>query len=165
MKRLTILLFLLMVSLAFAQTPAPTPVPYPSPPVPGNELTTLTILPSSPQIHVGDLLLLQAQGHYKDGTTQIPMSVTWSSSKNAVAQVSNYGGSTVGGHSAPLSGSSANDYQDEPRGTAQAISVGTTTVTAVLGAISGSTVMTVVAQVVPTPTPTVVPTPTATPTP
>jgi hypothetical protein len=85
-------------------------------------LVSIAVTPSEPGIAVGTSQQFTAIGTFSDGSTQILQSVTWNSSNQAVARVSN----------------DATNH-----GTAYALAPGSTTITATAGSISGSTVLTV----------------------
>ncbi len=86
-------------------------------------LTALTITPVNPGIAKGTTQQFTATGTYSDNTTQnLTPSVTWSSSDTGVATISNAAGSN---------------------GMATAAAVGSTTIAAASGSISGSTTLTV----------------------
>jgi hypothetical protein len=86
-------------------------------------LVSITVLPSNPSINVGFTKLFQAVGLFTDDSIQdLTTTVTWSSSFPGIAFISN----TTG-------------FQ----GLATAQGAGSTTITATLGSISGSTVLTV----------------------
>jgi hypothetical protein len=82
-------------------------------------LTSITVTPGSPTIHVGATQGFAAVGHFNDGTTQTLTSfVTWTSSSPAVAIISTAGVATSAG-------------------------TGTTTITAALSGVSGTALLTV----------------------
>ncbi len=81
-------------------------------------LTSITLAPSAPTLIVGASVDIQATGHFSDGTTVTPYSVTWTSSAPGTASVSSSG--LVSG-----------------------VAAGTATITATQGTIQGSTVVTV----------------------
>jgi uncharacterized protein YjdB len=84
-------------------------------------LQTITVTPSAPSIAKGQTQQFMATGTYSDGSTQnLTTSVTWSSSSQGVATISS-------------------------AGLAMGTGVGTTNVGASLGAVSGSTTLTVTA--------------------
>ncbi len=86
-------------------------------------LVSLSITPISPGIAKGTKQQFTATGTYSDNTAQnLTASVTWSSASTAVATVSNAAGSN---------------------GLAASMAAGTTTIKAVSGSISGSTILTV----------------------
>ena len=86
-------------------------------------LNTISITPQSPMIVANTTQQFTATGTYTDGSTQnITTSVTWSSATLAVASISNSVGS---------------------QGLATGLEAGTSTITALEGAVSGSTVLTV----------------------
>ncbi|MBL9019692.1 MAG: Ig-like domain-containing protein [Myxococcales bacterium] len=88
-------------------------------------LVSIAVTPPTPSIAKGTNQQFTATGTYTDGTTQdLTTAVTWSSSLIAVATISNVSGS---------------------RGLAHAEDQGTTTITATLGAISGTATLTVTA--------------------
>lgn len=82
-------------------------------------LSTIDVTPASPSTSVAKTLQFTSTGHYSDGTTQpITGSVTWSSSLPAVATISNASGS---------------------QGLATAVANGSTTITATMSGVNGST--------------------------
>ena len=86
-------------------------------------LVSLAINPTNPGIALGTILQFTATGTYSDGGTQVlTQSASWTSSVPSVASISNAAGS---------------------RGSATSIAAGTTTITAALGGVSGSTTLTV----------------------
>jgi urocanate hydratase len=86
-------------------------------------LTSIAVTPTNPAVADGLTEQFTATGTYTDNTTQnITSAVTWSSSSPAIATVSNASGSN---------------------GLATSQSVGSTTVSAAIGSISGSTTLTV----------------------
>ena len=86
-------------------------------------ITTLTITPSAPTLAKGLNTRFTVSGAFSDSTTQdLTNDVTWSSSVPAVATVSDAAGS---------------------KGFAQALAVGTSTITATLNGKSGTTLLTV----------------------
>ncbi len=86
-------------------------------------LTSIAVTPTNPTVADGLTEQFTATGTYTDNTTQnITSAVTWSSSSAAVAAVSNASGSN---------------------GLATSQSVGSTTVSAAIGSISGSSLLTV----------------------
>jgi Bacterial Ig-like domain (group 2) len=88
-------------------------------------LTSIDVEPSVPSVPAGVKQPFTATGSYSDGSTQdLTTAVTWSSNALAVATIS--------------------DAADS-KGTALAIAPGTATITAALGAVSGSTQLTVTA--------------------
>jgi uncharacterized protein YjdB len=90
-------------------------------------LLSIAITPADVSIPKGLAQQYVAIGTYSDTTTQdLTTTVTWSSSDGAVAQISNAGGS---------------------EGLAQSTGVGTTTISATSGGITGSTTLTVTAAV------------------
>ena len=90
-------------------------------------LVSITIAPESPSVPKGETEQFTATGNLSDSTTEdLTTQVTWASSATSVATVSNATGSN---------------------GLATAVSQGTSTITATLSGISGSTVMTVSAPV------------------
>lgn len=92
-----------------------------TPPASTPTLTSIAVGPASPSIAVGASQQFTATGSYSDGNTQnIASSVTWNSSATNVA--------TIAGS-----------------GTAMAVAVGQTTITAASGSVSGATTLTVVA--------------------
>ncbi len=88
-------------------------------------LTSITVTPANPSIAKGIELQMTATGNYSDGSTRdLTISVTWSSSNTAIAEVSNAAGS---------------------QGLLAAISAGSATITAAMPktTVSGSTTVTV----------------------
>jgi len=86
-------------------------------------LVSITVTPSNPSITVGTTQQFTATGTYSDSSTQnITASVTWSSSYTSKATINN-------------------------AGLATAVAVGSTTITATSGGISGSTMLTVTGAV------------------
>src|SRR2546428_140754 len=86
-------------------------------------LSTIKETPTTPSIANGTTQQFTATGTYSDFTTQdLTTQVTWSSSNNTMATISNAGGS---------------------QGLATSVAAGTTTITATLGGVSGSTTLTV----------------------
>jgi uncharacterized protein YjdB len=86
-------------------------------------LTTLSLTPPSPSLPLGTAARLRATGIYSDGSTQdLTESATWLSSDTTIAAVSGAAGS---------------------RGLTTGISLGTTTVRATQGAVSGAATVTV----------------------
>ena len=82
-------------------------------------LTSITVSPASPTIHVGGTQGFTAVGNFNDGTTQTLTSfVTWTSSSPAVAIISSAGVATSAG-------------------------TGTTTITATLNGVNGTALLTV----------------------
>src|SRR2546428_2086902 len=88
-------------------------------------LSTIAVTPTTQSIANGTTRQFTATGTYSDFTTQdLTTQVTWSSSSTAVATISNAGGS---------------------QGLATPVAAGTTTITATLGGVSGSTTLTLTA--------------------
>jgi trimeric autotransporter adhesin len=86
-------------------------------------LQSISVTPATPSRPVGITLPFTATGIFTDGTTQdLTTQVTWSSSSTSVATISNAAGSN---------------------GVATTVAQGTTTIGATLGAVSGSTLLTV----------------------
>jgi uncharacterized protein YjdB len=109
-------------------TPPPTPPPTPA------TLTSITVTPANASVVVGSVTQFRATGKYSDGTTKdITASVSWVSSKPALATVST-------------------------SGLVRTIAAGSLTISAISVGITGSTVLVVSA---PTPPPTPPPTPVA----
>jgi uncharacterized protein YjdB len=82
-------------------------------------LTSIAVTPVNPSFALGTTLPLIATGTYSDGSTLVlTASATWTTSNPAIATVNN-------------------------QGVATSVSLGSTTVTATVGAISGSTTLTV----------------------
>jgi len=97
-------------------------------------LTSIAVTPATPSINQGSTLSMIATGTYSDNSTQVitaDVDLTWSSSSTAVATISNASG-TKGQVTAVATGGSNQ----------------TTTITATLGAISGNTVLTVLADTI-----------------
>jgi hypothetical protein len=89
-------------------------------------LVSIAVTPSSPSIALGTTQQLNATGTYSDGSTQnLTTTVTWGSLDTTIANISNANGS---------------------QGLATPVATGSTTITATLGAISGSTTLTVTAS-------------------
>jgi Protein of unknown function (DUF3443)/Bacterial Ig-like domain (group 2) len=90
---------------------------------PAVTLSSITVTPANPGMLSGKTKQLTATGTYSNGTKQdLTTSVTWSSSDTTVATISNTAGSN---------------------GLVTSSLAGTTTITALLGSISGSTLLTV----------------------
>jgi uncharacterized protein YjdB len=88
-------------------------------------LTALQLTPGAPSIAKGTTQQFTATGVYSDSSTQdLTTQVTWGSSDNTIATVSNAASS---------------------QGFAQSVDAGTTTISAALGTVSGSTLLTVTA--------------------
>jgi hypothetical protein len=86
-------------------------------------LVSITVTPANPSIALGQTEQFKAIGIYSDSRTKdITTSVSWSSSAESVATISNSAGSN---------------------GMATSVAAGTTTITATSGSISGSTTLTV----------------------
>lgn len=86
-------------------------------------LSSIAVTPAAPALPAGYRLPFRATGTYSDGSTQdITNNVTWASVTTAVATISNAAGS---------------------KGLATGVAVGTSSISATLGAVSGSTVLTV----------------------
>src|SRR5207249_3669841 len=86
-------------------------------------LVSIAVTPTNPGLPLGLTQQFTATGTFSDSTTQdLTTQVTWSSSSTAVATISNAGGS---------------------QGLATSVAAGTTTITATLGGVSGSTTLTV----------------------
>ena len=84
-----------------------------------NPLVSITVTPTNPSAAPGTKPQFTATGLYADNTSQnITASVTWTSSSTAVATINNAAGL---------------------QGQATAVAPGTTTITATLGSVSGST--------------------------
>ena len=87
------------------------------------ELVSLAVTPANASIPLGSTQQFTATGTYSDGSHQnLTAAATWSSSATAIATVNNTAGS---------------------KGLADSHAVGTTTVTATYGTVSGSTTLTV----------------------
>jgi phage-related protein len=90
-------------------------------------LVSIGVTPANPSIALGTNQQFKATGVFSDNSTQdLTEAVTWSSSDASVAPVSNTGGAA---------------------GLASSLAVGTTTVTATSGDVSGSTALTVTSAV------------------
>jgi len=88
-------------------------------------LQSIAVTPANPSIAKGTTQQFTATGTYSDGSTlDLTQLVTWDSSKTQVATISNAAGS---------------------RGLATAVDLGTTAISAKLGSVTGSTVLTVTA--------------------
>ena len=86
-------------------------------------LVSIAVTPANPSIALGTTQQFSATGTFTDGSTQdLTTTVTWSSSTNTVAVISNNTGS---------------------QGLATSAAVGTTTITATSGSVAGSTLLTV----------------------
>src|SRR5271165_5957224 len=85
-------------------------------------LVSIAITPGTTSIFVGAVQPFVATGTFGDGTTQILQSASWNSASPAIATVSNAAGSV---------------------GFAQGQAIGTTTISATVGTVSGSTTLTV----------------------
>jgi trimeric autotransporter adhesin len=86
-------------------------------------LVSIAITPTNPNIAKGTGKQFTATGTYSDGTTQnLTTTATWNSSSSGIATISNAAGS---------------------QGLATSAATGSTTITATLGSISGSTTLTV----------------------
>lgn len=86
-------------------------------------LVSIAVTPANPSVPVGTPQQFTATGTYSDGSHQnLTETADWSSSATGIASISNAAGT---------------------RGRADSHSVGTTTITATSGAVSGSTTMTV----------------------
>jgi Bacterial Ig-like domain (group 2) len=85
-------------------------------------LVSITVTPATPMLSVGSTQQFIATGTFSDGSMQNLQSVTWSSSSQVAATITN----------------DASDH-----GVALALAAGTSTITASAGSISGSTVLTV----------------------
>lgn len=86
-------------------------------------LSSIALTPASPSLPAGYRLQFRAVGTYSDGSTQdITNNVTWASVTTAVATISNAAGS---------------------RGIATGVAAGSSSISATLGTISGSTALTV----------------------
>src|SRR5216117_4143381 len=93
-------------------------------------LSSIAVTPTNPSIANGTTRQFTATGTYSDFTTQdLTTQVAWSSSAAGVATISNAGGS---------------------QGLATSVAAGTTTITATLGGVSGSTTLTVTAAILST---------------
>jgi len=93
-------------------------------------LQSITIAPASPGVYVGSSLQLTANGHFSDGSTSALPTAVWISSNTQVAT-----------------------FNTSPAGSANGVAAGTSTVTATVAAVSGSTLLTVSTPVsIPLPT-------------
>src|SRR5262249_25606559 len=89
-------------------------------------LTSVVITPPNPSIASGTALQLIATGPFRDGTVEdLSRQVSWTSGNGAIAQVSN--------------------LPDVPPGRVTGLGVGSTSITATLSGVSGSTTVTVTA--------------------
>jgi plastocyanin len=87
-------------------------------------LQSITVTPSNSSVSIGQTRQFTATGSFNNGTMQdITNLVTWSSGNTSVATVSNSAGS---------------------HGLASGVALGTSTMTAMMGTVSGSTVLTVI---------------------
>ena len=94
-----------------------------SPPPPPKTLTSITVTPATPSIATGATQQFTATGHYSDNSTQnLTTSVGWNTSDPTVAVISNANGS---------------------QGLTTGLKAGTTTITALLDTVSGTTDLTV----------------------
>ena len=101
--------------------------------LPPSPLTSITLMPRDYSMTSGTAQQLMAMGNYADKTMEdISDEVTWSSSNPAAATVSDAAGTS---------------------GLVRAVAAGTTTITASMGGLSGSTEVTVTAPAVSTPPP------------
>jgi uncharacterized protein YjdB len=90
-------------------------------------LVSIQVTPTNPSVAAGRTQQFTATGTFSDATTQnLTTQVTWASSATAIATISNAAGS---------------------QGLATALKVGTTTISATLGGVTGSTTLTVTAAV------------------
>jgi uncharacterized protein YjdB len=97
-----------------------------TPPTP--TLVSIQVTPANPSVMLGATQQFTATGTYSDGTTKdITILATWSSSPSSVASISNAEGA---------------------KGLATSLTVGTATITATSGNVSGSTTLTVKASLV-----------------
>ena len=93
-------------------------------------LQSITIAPANPGVYVGSSLQLTANGHFSDGSTSALPTAVWASSNTQVAT-----------------------FNTSPAGSANGVAAGTSTVTATVAAVSGSTLLTVSTPVsIPLPT-------------
>jgi plastocyanin len=87
-------------------------------------LQSINVTPSNSSVSIGQTRQFTATGSFNNGKTQdITSLVTWTSSNTTVAAISNSAGS---------------------HGVASGVALGTSTITATMGAVSGSTVLTVI---------------------
>ena len=86
-------------------------------------LVSISVIPSTPSLAVGNTTQLNAVGLFTDGSTQNISAATWNSSNTAIATVDSTGFATT-------------------------LTTGTTTISAVSGSITGSTVVTVTSAVI-----------------
>jgi uncharacterized protein YjdB len=92
-----------------------------APPVP--KLVSIQVTPANPSVLLGATQQFTATGTYSDGTTKdLTTLATWSSSPSSIASMSN---------------------ADGTKGLATSLAVGTTTITATYGNVSGSTALAV----------------------
>ena len=92
-------------------------------PPPAPALTSISVTPASPSIALGRTQQFTATGNYSNGTTQnLTATATWSSSSTSVATIASGGLATSAG-------------------------VGSTTVSAASGSVTGSTTLTVTAPI------------------
>jgi trimeric autotransporter adhesin len=90
-------------------------------------LESIAVTPAAPSVPAGDTEQFTATGTFSDDSTQdLTKQVSWASSKTGVATISNATGS---------------------QGLATAVATGTSSITAALAGVSGSTIMTVTAAV------------------
>jgi hypothetical protein len=90
-------------------------------------LSSIAVAPANPRVRVGANQQLTATGSFSDGSTQdITASVTWTSSADASATVSNAGGSS---------------------GVVTAAAIGSATITAAFGPATGTTTLTIIKTV------------------
>ena len=85
-------------------------------------LVSISITPATPSVFVGEVRQMTAVGTFSDGSTQALQAVIWSSSNTAVTEITNASGST---------------------GFVYAKTTGNSTITATVGSVTGSTVLTV----------------------
>jgi len=89
----------------------------------GATLASLTVTPADSSVSIGSSVQFAVQGNYSDGSSvDLTAAATWSSSAGAVATVSDAASS---------------------KGKATALSAGTTTISAAVGSLTGSTSLTV----------------------
>ena len=115
---LAIVGFAAAVLVAFALVPAAGGAP-----APGAKVVAIAVTPTMPSVAAGRTIQLNATGHYDDGSTQdLTRGVRWASSDKKVANVSNKAAS---------------------EGLATGRAAGTTTISATVAGLSGSTTLTV----------------------
>ena len=112
--------------------------------LPASTLTSIMLMPDNPSVDAGSNEQFMAMGVFSDNSSEdLTSQVTWTSSETSVATVSNAAGS---------------------QGLATAVAAGSTTISATLNGLTGTTQLTVTTPA-PTPTPSPSPSPTPTPSP